>query len=64
MPIADLVPAYRPVITVRPRPAHVRIEPAAPAHGLRREGRAGADGKASAARALPPYRGRIVDILV
>lgn len=64
MPVTDLVPAYRPAISVRPRPAHALVEPAAPARRPGREGRTGDDGKAYGRRTLPPYRGRLFDFFV
>ncbi len=64
MLFTDLVPAYRPAAPIRPRVPYARVEPAAPVRGLRRHDRIGSDAALYAARALPPHRGRYVDILV
>lgn len=64
MLFADLIPAYRPVVPARPRIPYARVEPAAPVRGLRRHDRLGSDARPYAARALPPHRGRYVDIFV
>ena len=64
MLFADLVPAYRPAAPARPRIPQARVEPAAPVRGLRRHDRLGSDAQTYAARALPPHRGRFVDIFV
>jgi hypothetical protein len=64
MPFSDLIPAYRPAAPARPRVPYARVEPTAPVRGLRRHDRLGSDGAAYTFRALPPHRGRFVDIFV
>lgn len=64
MPVTDLVPVYRPAISVRRPDHHARIEPAVPARRLRREDRTGDEAKAYTFRRPPPHRGQLFDFFV
>lgn len=67
MRLPDVTPYY-PVVPAPRRLTAVRVEPVAPTLGLRSHDATGSDSglyaNAARVRALPPHRGRLVDILV